>query len=290
MRFGSVCTVICCSRFKFKHYLRGWATTSGKKWTYRICMQNNRWSIRGDELLTKSPIELKRNTLLCWVFLGNHSFTSLFPFILVNLFTCISFAYHWCSLWWCQIGCSWQKIGGTPYLEPWKRQVAMLTATWQSATTMWTWTQLPDMALLWATLLYVKASPWKLLFLLWNWCIQNLCFVANGIETICTQSLSFIANCFRSFVTKANDIGTICIQKLSFTPNSFRSFVLMQRALHSEAFFQCKLFQKLCFNANGIETIYIQKLCFQCKLFQKLCFNANGIETILHPEALLQWK
>ena len=78
MRFGSVCTEICCSRFKFKHYLRGWATTSGKKWTYWICMQNNRWSIRGDELLTKSPIELKRNTLLCWVFLGNHSFTNLF--------------------------------------------------------------------------------------------------------------------------------------------------------------------------------------------------------------------
>ena len=160
-----------------------------------ICMQNYQWRIIGDELLTKCPFELKRNSLLCWVFLGNHSFTNLFLSFQSIFLHVSSFAYHWCSLWWWQIGCSWQKIGETPYLEPWKRQVAMLTATWQSATTMWTWTQPPDMALLWATLPYVKTSTWKLLFLLWNWCIQKLCFIANGIETKLLNINRFNAIC-----------------------------------------------------------------------------------------------
>lgn len=194
-------------------------TTSGKKWTCWLCMQNYQWRIIGDELLTKSPIEFKRNSLMCWVFLGNHSFTNLFlSFQSISLHVS-SFAYHWCSLWWWQIGCSWQKIGETPYLEPWKRQVAMLTATWQSATTMWTWTQPPDMALLWATLPYVKTSTWKLLFLLWNWCIQKLCFIANGIETICTQSLLFHCKLFQK----------LCYQSKWHWNN-----------LHSEAFIHSK--------------------------------------------------
>jgi hypothetical protein len=49
-------------------------TTSGKNLLtlWNITMQNNQWNITGDELLTKSDIELKDNSSIPRLFLLNH--------------------------------------------------------------------------------------------------------------------------------------------------------------------------------------------------------------------------
>ena len=78
MRFDPQWTEIGCSSFKFKIYLRARTTKwkeRKKERYYWYCMQIHQWTIIGDALPTRSPIELKHNTIVSTIVTNYIQFT-----------------------------------------------------------------------------------------------------------------------------------------------------------------------------------------------------------------------